>query len=106
MQIARRTRGHNDEKKGRALLIAVALLSLTGGALGALGTAYSLKSKYNRPEPGFTLTVSTNATTLKIVDEQGETLGEISDWTDDPIVVRIQRLQLARQDVPGLQSNR
>ena len=73
----------NDKNKRRVVLIVVAVSSLT---LGALGTGCALRWKPIKPD--LTLTVNTNATTIKMVDEQGKSLGEIFNWTADPIVVR------------------
>lgn len=78
----------NDKNKGRVIVIVVALFSMT---LGALGTSYALRGKPIKPD--FSFTVDTSATTIKLVDEQGKTVGEIRDWKADPIVVRIQRHQ-------------
>jgi hypothetical protein len=72
--------------KRRVVVIVVALLSMT---LGALGTGYALKR--NCIEPDVSLTVNTSSTTIKMVDDQGESVGEISGWKGNPIVVRIQR---------------
>jgi hypothetical protein len=82
-----------SEDLGFLRLLGVALL---GFALGALATGYALRGKAlrGRPiKPDFSLTVDTSTTTIKLVDEQGKTVGEIRDWKADPIVVRIQRNQ-------------
>lgn len=76
----------NDKNKNRIVLIVVAVASMT---LGALGTGYALRLKSIKPD--FTLTVNTNTTTIKMVDEEGNSLGEIRNWTADSLVVRIER---------------
>lgn len=76
----------NDKNKRRVVLIVVSLLSAT---LGAMGTGYALKWKPIKPD--FTFTIDTKATTIKLVDEEGSSLGEIRRWTADPIVVRIKK---------------
>lgn len=68
---------------------------LLGMGIGVLATGYMLRwtpIKRDLPiKPDFTLTVDTSATTIKMVDEQGNSIGEIRNWTADPIVVQIQR---------------
>lgn len=76
----------DDKTKRRVIVIVVAVLSMTAGALG---TGYALK--WNCIKPDVSLTVNTSSTTIRMVDDQGESVGEISGWKGNPIVVRIQR---------------
>lgn len=76
----------NDKNKRRVMLIMIALFSM---AVGAVGTRYAFE--WNCIKPDVSLTVSTSSTTIRMVDDQGESVGEISGWKGLPIVVRIQR---------------
>lgn len=80
----------NDKNKGRVVVIVVALFSMT---LGAVGTGYALRGKPIKPDFSFTVDTSETTIKIKLVDEQGKTVGEIRDWKADPIVVRIERHQ-------------
>lgn len=57
--------------------------------IGVLATGYLLR--WAPIKPDVTITVNTTTATIKMIDEQGESLGEIRNWTADSIVVRIQR---------------
>lgn len=76
-------------------LLRFLIVLLLGVGIGVLATGYLLRwTPINRDlpiKPDITLTVDTSATTIKMVDEQGNSLGEIRNWTADSIVVRIQR---------------
>ena len=82
-------------------LLRFLMVLLLGVGIGVLATGYLLKwTPIKRDLPikpdlpikaDFVLTVDSSATTIKMVDEQGNWIGEISNWTADPIVVQIQR---------------